>query len=310
MNGATITLASTIRIQKSLAIEGNGITLDGNNACQIMRIDNDATVTLSGLHFANGRASDYGGALDTYFNTTVTLANCIFSGNTATGSGYGGAIITDGTLTVTACTFHNNTAYRGGAMSVSGGTITLAANLFHGNTATDGGDTVYRYSGTVTSLGYNVWDNASENRSGAFNPFTGTGDSNIVTATIDPLTFAPTAAAPRIVPSGVANVPLTDIHGATRTYPAAPGAVAFAGSADAITAFTSAANGDMLLTFPGAAPVTVSVSTNLAAPNGWTDYLEGAPDGVITREQDGRLRVHLAPLNTPPAAFFKVKIGD
>ncbi|MDR1645908.1 MAG: hypothetical protein LBS05_08845, partial [Tannerellaceae bacterium] len=37
--GQTITLASTLTINTSVTIEGNGITLSGNNACKIMGID-------------------------------------------------------------------------------------------------------------------------------------------------------------------------------------------------------------------------------------------------------------------------------
>jgi hypothetical protein len=159
--GQTITLVSSLpQITQNLIIEGNGITVSGNNAYEIMRIASNITVTIRRVHFKDGKSDYYwGGAIENYSN--LNLQSCIFSGNSATyGYTNGGAIYNNnGILNIQGCTFYNNRADYGGAI-INYGTVILAGNIFYGNTATYNGNIIYS-EGTVNSYGYNVYDNTS-----------------------------------------------------------------------------------------------------------------------------------------------------
>jgi hypothetical protein len=95
--GKTITLASPLIVTKILTIEGDGITISGNNTCNIMDVNN--SVTIRRVHFKDG----YGRAI--YNNAgSLTLQSCIFSGT------IGGAIWSKGEcavceVVVQGCTF-------------------------------------------------------------------------------------------------------------------------------------------------------------------------------------------------------------
>ena len=173
-------LESSLAINKSLTIEGNGVVLTraatwtAGTASQLVTISGGNTVvTISRVHFKDAKSTRYGAAI---YNTStgtasLTLESCIFSGNanSATSSSYhGGAISSSGTLTIRGCTFYgNSTGLQGGAVYFSGGsgtTLTLTGNLFYGNTA--GSETndypVVRKSNSASTLtaSYNVVDAA------------------------------------------------------------------------------------------------------------------------------------------------------
>ena len=167
-NAGTIELESALpQITRSIGIEGNGITITRSSlwtttstSSQLLRISstNSPVVKISRVHFKDGRAIQYGAAIDNRGN--LTLESCIFSGN-QTSETSGGAIYNSGTMSVKGCTFYrNSTASRGGAIYNGGGSLTLTGNLFYGNTADSAanGHVVYLSSGTVTSQGYNVVD--------------------------------------------------------------------------------------------------------------------------------------------------------
>ena len=158
-------------ITTSITIEGNGITitpsstLTAGNTTQLLRISTgSAVVSISRVHFKNGRTTSDGVAI--YNNQgNVSLESCIFTGNqnTVNPYAYGGAVYNyNGTMNVKGCTFYNNSTNSNGGAIYTGGadgtTLTLEGNLFYGNTAADRGPVVNRGSGTVTSLGYNVID--------------------------------------------------------------------------------------------------------------------------------------------------------
>ncbi|MDR0833175.1 MAG: InlB B-repeat-containing protein [Candidatus Symbiothrix sp.] len=238
MAGKTITLASAITISKNLTIEGNGVIISGNDSYRILYINSGYTVNVSRVHFKNGyyysnsSSGSFGGAI--YNNSGVlNLQSCIFSNNktaNSQSSSYtnGGAIYnTNGTLAVTGCTFYNNSAYYGAAIYNSGGISYLSGNLFNSNA--DGNNNsyhvVYNGSGTVTSGGYNVSDKASGSSSG----FTfATGDKQVTTVPINPVTFVPTSSGAtdlNIIPAALSDFPKTDFYGTPRnTYPTAAGA--------------------------------------------------------------------------------------
>jgi hypothetical protein len=246
----TIELTSALpQITRNINIEGNGITLTRSSSwtststtSQLLRIISSGTVSVSRVHFKNGRATDNGAAIDN--RGTLTLESCIFSGNrTSISSASGGAIYNFGTMTVRGCTFYGNgftgiaaTSGRGGAIYNTGtsATLSLSGNLFYGNTAGSvlNGPVVFWANGTVTSLGYNMVDvplGAANNQSGFAAV---TGDVNIGTGLfqppVSPVSFRllPGSEAEGIIPeSFLTNYPVFDFYGNSITAPASAGAV-------------------------------------------------------------------------------------
>jgi hypothetical protein len=253
------------RISKSISIEGNGITLtpasssnnsadtDANSGAtqsgsgwtsssnsQLLDISSVEEVKISRVHFKNGRASDYGGAIH---NTGIlTLESCIFSGNqNSTKSTGGGAIHSDNILTVRGCTFYgNNSGVFGGAIWFYGQTLTLTGNLFYGNTvlssshgsvSTGSWPVVYAPSGRTVSASYNAVDTAFGTGQTQCGWAAGTGDKllaalGISGAPVSAAAFEPVSGLSSVLPSTrPAGFPETDFYGTTRTSPGAPGAV-------------------------------------------------------------------------------------
>ena len=150
---SVIALESALpQISKSMTIEGNGVTLtraaswtDSSDTSQLLFINSsDVAVTIRRLHFKDGLATSYGGAIR-IIGGSLTLESCIFSGNRTT-SGDGGAVHSrttlngGNTLIIRGCTFYGNTAgYGGGAVCFNNNNGTLDAafslrgNLFYGN---------------------------------------------------------------------------------------------------------------------------------------------------------------------------------
>jgi predicted outer membrane repeat protein len=236
--GAVIELQTALpEIRESLTIEGNGATLtraeswtSSNDQSQLLRITSTTVeVLVRRLHFKNGLATDYGGAVRT--SGMLTLESCVFSGNRVTNSyAYGGAVYSNNTLTIRGCTFYGNTSgHRGGAIyfSASGKTLTLTGNLFYGNTAPEWPVVCNTNSSNLVIASYNVVDKAFGTGETDAGWIGGTGNVYIETGNpIDTGTFAPKAGSPGhteidIVPSGLLGFPATDFNGAARTSGAA-----------------------------------------------------------------------------------------
>ncbi|MDR2180618.1 MAG: Ig-like domain-containing protein [Synergistaceae bacterium] len=123
-------------------------------------------------NFVKSSTNAQGGAV--FANAaTSQFANCTFVGNDA-GSGKGGAIalsdpggVTTQDSVIFYCTFTENTAGggQGGAVYTEMSTVNFGASAFVGNTATHGDD-VFRASGTIISLGYNILGNYGVTGSG------------------------------------------------------------------------------------------------------------------------------------------------
>ena len=107
----TITLsqapgAGQLQVNKGLTILGPGankLTVSGNNASVVFKIDASVPVTISGLTISHGRGGNEGGGIDNA--GTLTLNNSTVSDNWA---GQGGGLYNSGTATITACTFIGN----------------------------------------------------------------------------------------------------------------------------------------------------------------------------------------------------------
>jgi hypothetical protein len=212
-----IFLKERLEIDKSLTIEGNGVTIKRDSSWdknkieekdnpQLLYIGGDSSkvkVTIRRVLFKDNRIFAEGAAV--YNNTDLTLESCIFSENSnyeiITGSvHHGGAVYSKGSaLSVMGCTFYGNISGGGGG-AIAVHTITglnLKGNLFYNNKQNFGTE-VYR---------------ADINQ-----PVTLTlGDYNVVVDGKPPITdFKP-------IPAGAANVitsrpvgyPTVDFYGET-----------------------------------------------------------------------------------------------
>ena len=126
-----ITLASEIVIDKSITIDGNGITIiSGDSQTRIFRVYNeneDLFVLLLniGIVDANNSVDKFGGAI--YNNgENLTVENCLFSGNkNFVADGQGGAIYTSGTLRVINSVFSDNSATEENNIYSTNGEVTI-----------------------------------------------------------------------------------------------------------------------------------------------------------------------------------------
>ncbi|WP_298536099.1 hypothetical protein [uncultured Methanobrevibacter sp.] len=134
-----------IVINRSVTINGNGITIDGSNKARIFNITAD-NVIINNITFKNGKATYindvediYGGAIY-WSGANGSAVNCIFNDNNA--NQYGGAIYWSGANgSAVNCSFNDNYAMYGGA--IYGGS---AVNCnFTGNDASWGGAICYKY---------------------------------------------------------------------------------------------------------------------------------------------------------------------
>ena len=96
-----------IIINKSITINGNGHTIDGNDKSSIFNITAE-NVVIANVTLINGKSVDNGGAI-TWSGDNGTIENT---------------------------TFANNTAENGGAVYVSGNNMTIENSTFTGNNAT------------------------------------------------------------------------------------------------------------------------------------------------------------------------------
>jgi predicted outer membrane repeat protein len=164
-----ITLASELPdLVGELTIDGyiegrlwkpSGVTVSGGNARRVFSVAPGATVTISSLTIAEGRATQGGGIANqgglvvkgvtfkdnvasrddggglANLGGTLTVINSTFVGNQA-GKAGGGLADHTGTVTVTNCTFSNNGAPKGGGL-FSAGTLLLRNTILANS---EGGD--------------------------------------------------------------------------------------------------------------------------------------------------------------------------
>jgi hypothetical protein len=124
----TITLASTLTVTSMLELDATGqdITLSGNDAVRVLRVDG-GTLTLTNLTVANGTGDGGGGIAN--FGGTVTLTDSTVSGNTAR-TGGGIANSAPGTVVLADSVVRGNTAGGMDADCSGGGIIDLGGNVF------------------------------------------------------------------------------------------------------------------------------------------------------------------------------------
>jgi len=156
--GSVIALESSLIIDKSVTIEGNGVVLtrkadwnDNQNDRELIIIQN-GMVKISRIHFKN----EYEAPLISNINSQglLTLESCIFSDTWL----YYISNEQNCDLIINGCTFY----WESGAAIENFGTVNLTGNLFYMK-SDDYGAAVDKETGTVTSGGYNVTKHLEDN---------------------------------------------------------------------------------------------------------------------------------------------------
>ncbi|WP_372365800.1 matrixin family metalloprotease [Candidatus Uabimicrobium sp. HlEnr_7] len=150
----SITLLSEIAIDKSVVINGKGLTLSGKKLSRIFNIAADAEVKLLDIKFKDGNAgNNNGGAIFVASGGILDVDGCSFTNCKAN---KGGAIyLFDASAigNLTNCIFKTNTASTdGGAIFVSTANVgTLVGNSFDKNSASDDGGAINN-EGTIDTI--------------------------------------------------------------------------------------------------------------------------------------------------------------
>ena len=134
-----------ITINKDIAIDGKGHTIDARELGRIFNIGEGFTVTLTNATLINGKA-DKGGAI--YNDGSLTLSDVKLSDNAA--DSYGGAVFNNGHLVVSDSVFDSNDIVNRGSASVD-----------------YGGAAIYNwYDGVLTVSGSNFTNNIKNYKNG------------------------------------------------------------------------------------------------------------------------------------------------
>lgn len=177
----TITLTAEIAVVADTIIDGGGqnVTISGNHAVRVFRVNSGFTLNLNSLTVTNGNVANYGGGI---FNDsgTVTVSNSTFAGNNG-GTG-GGGILNGGTLIVSNSTFAGNSAGSGGGILSDYGMLTVSNSTFAGNSATTyNGGGIFNVGGTAMVSNSTIAGNSANNQGGGiFNNGTLTLKNTIV----------------------------------------------------------------------------------------------------------------------------------
>ena len=132
-------------INKNIAIDGKGHTIDAKNLGRIFSIGEGFTVTLTNATLINGKATK-GGAI--YNDGSLTLSDVKLSDNAA--DSYGGAVFNNGHLVVSDSVFDSNDIVNRGSASVD-----------------YGGAAIYNwYDGVLTVSGSNFINNIKNYKNG------------------------------------------------------------------------------------------------------------------------------------------------
>ncbi len=195
-----------LNIKDDLTINGvaGSTSIDGNGGVtgeRVFSVDQDQTVSLSGLTITGGRSSGSyglgGGILNEGFLTLdrVTMTNNIANGGLTSRGGaiysgqglltitdstisgnstgikdsYGGAILSSGVLTITGSTISGNTVNGtpgyGGGISAGGESATIRNSTVSGNTALHGGG-IYKFGIPVYIINSTVSGNSANQNGG------------------------------------------------------------------------------------------------------------------------------------------------
>ena len=134
--------------------------IDANEIDRVLDILENATVSISGVTFTDGRApgpgepgNGYGGGISTGNGSTVTISESVVSGNNGAFGTGGVAVLGDLTL-LSSTVSDNTTAYSGGAVWIWGSSAsgTLINTTVSGNSAANGGGVATGHADATLSL--------------------------------------------------------------------------------------------------------------------------------------------------------------
>ncbi len=229
LDGATITLASTLQINKNLTIDASGLSgglvVSGNDALRVLQLSADKTLELRGFTISGGSTGANGGGVNVD-GGVLHLIGMTFTGNHAGASG--GAISNArGTVTIIDSTLDGNSAGSNGGAIFSGENggnpieiLTITNSTLTGNTAATGG-AVYNFSGTLTLVHTTISANeATSSGGGIRNSRIASIENSIVAANIDPGSGPDISNSSTIVSTG-ANL-IGNNQSVTSQFPAGP----------------------------------------------------------------------------------------
>jgi len=170
-----VAVGSRMEVTDDLAIVGPGpasFVLDGGGATQIIYVDSERNLSVSGVTFQNGDgASDSGGAIYIDDGYDIVITDVVFLDNTTTATG--GALFIDSShdVTITDSTFVGNHAgSQGGAFYLlySDGEAVISNSTFEGNSSDgDGGAiAIYEQPGDVSIYNTTITGNTSGDNGG------------------------------------------------------------------------------------------------------------------------------------------------
>jgi hypothetical protein len=164
LEGATISLTSTLDINKGLTIDATGtpnIVVSGGGLVQVFRIEPGGAVDIIGLTIARGVANagngGFGGGIDNL--GSLFLGNSTVTGNSASISG--GGLFNSGLLTLFNDTFNNNGSgsAAGGIDNTNGATMGITNCTIASNQASFDGGGIFN-GGVATIANCTVANNA------------------------------------------------------------------------------------------------------------------------------------------------------
>jgi len=214
----TITLASTLSINKNLTINGTGVsrlTVSGNNAVGVFNIFGaGVTVNIDRMTIANGSIATHGGGIAVGTGSTLNLSNSTVSSNSATGTfsnGRGGGIYNNGTATITNSTISSNSASYVGGGILNQGIATITNSTVSGNSATKYGGGIFNFTypgtPTITLTNSTVSGNSAQFGGGIFNGFSSTANLTSSTVSGNSAQFG----------GGIGNAGTANLHSSTIT---------------------------------------------------------------------------------------------
>ena len=163
LSGQTITLTSTLVINKNITIDGSSlpskVNISGNNQVMIFLIVAPAKVTMKNLVIKNGYSANGTGGI--YNDGYLTMIQSDITGNAGAS---GGGIKNGGTLLLSNSTISSNVAAVGGGID-NRGNLRIARSVVTGNAATSGGG-IWNSYGTITVVNSTVSNNSATSTAG------------------------------------------------------------------------------------------------------------------------------------------------
>lgn len=151
LTSATSTITNSNSV--SLAVVGDGYTLDGNSTQRHFTVEG-GEVSFDNLTFANGYTDSTGGSLLIGDNAVVNIENSTFTGNTADGDG--AAIYSSGVTNIENSTISGNSATDEGGGIYSASTLTLTHTTIVSNTAVSLGDNLFGEPSSDITIGQSI----------------------------------------------------------------------------------------------------------------------------------------------------------